>query len=77
MPEPTIPMHQPTIITDGGPWAFHDVACPVCSERKAVLFLNDGTFKPCAECAAKGWELVQFGPVARRWRKWRRRYGTW
>lgn len=61
------PMHQPVVITDGGPWADHDVACPVCRERKAVLFLNEGVFWPCDVCRRIGWRL---------WRvpRWLRRF---
>lgn len=60
-------MHRPTVVTDGGPWALHDVACPVCSEHSAILNLNLGVFEPCGACAAAGWQLRR----RRRW--WRRR----
>lgn len=62
----TIPMHEPVIETDGGPWAVHDYACPVCRERYAILHLNDGVFHPCDKCAAEGWKLSKVKPW---WRK--------
>lgn len=56
MTEPTV-LLSPTIQTDGGPWARHNMSCPVCSVRVAVLDLDDGTFHPCWSCQEKGWEL--------------------
>ena len=53
----TLAMHEPVVITDGGPWAVHDVACPVCRSRKAILDLGHGTFLPCGPCQRVGWEL--------------------
>lgn len=50
-------IHRPNVITDGGPWAEHDQACAVCSERGAVLNLNLGVYEPCGECQARGWRL--------------------
>lgn len=48
---------QPTIETDGGPWATHNMPCPVCLNKKAIIYLNDGSFHPCGECQMKGWVL--------------------
>lgn len=59
------PMLVPTIVTDGGPWAAHNMPCPVCYERKAVLWLHDGAFHPCDHCTADGWVLKK----KRRWRR--------
>lgn len=58
-----------TLVSDGGPWAVHDMPCPVCLDRKAIVDLSGGGFGPCAEDAARGWRLVQRKP---RW--WRKRY---
>lgn len=50
-------MHVPVVITDGGPWAVHDVACPVCRCRKAILVVETGVFLPCGACQRAGWSL--------------------
>ena len=49
---------QPTVITDGGPWAEHDMPCAVCRVRPAVLNLNVGMFEPCWTCQEQGFRLV-------------------
>lgn len=59
-------MHRPVVVTDGGPWALHDMACPVCSDQPAILNLSIGVFEPCGRCQADGWQL-------RRRRRWWRR----
>lgn len=51
MPE----IHEPVIVTDGGPWAEHDQACPVCRMNKAVLDFHYGIFQPCWQCQKIGW----------------------
>lgn len=64
-----LPLSQPTIQTDGGPWAEHDMPCAVCRERHAVLILGTGRFAPCWTCQGNGWQLakrVGRGPF-RRW----------
>lgn len=48
---------QPTIETDGGPWATHNMPCPVCLDKKAIIYLNTGTFYPCGTCQMDGWVL--------------------
>lgn len=52
-------MHEPQIVTDGGPWAFHDYACPVCHETKAILLLHKGVFMPCDQCQEDGWAILR------------------
>jgi len=42
------------IITDGGPWAKHNMPCPVCGQEPAVLQLWNGIFQPCWKCQKKG-----------------------
>lgn len=64
--EAIIPMHEAIIITDGGPWASHDQACPVCQQRKAVLDLSAGMFQPCWGCQAGRWRVHR-----------RSRFGAW
>ena len=49
---------QPTVVTDGGPWAEHNYPCPVCVERPAVRHLSVGAYGPCDECGSKGWRLA-------------------
>lgn len=59
------------IVTDGGPWAYHNVVCAVCGDKGAVLDLNKGVFMPCDICKALGWSLAL---VRKRWWQfWRRR----
>jgi hypothetical protein len=42
-----------------GPVAFHDQACAVYPNRKAVYNLNRGVFEPCWEAQDNGWRLVR------------------
>jgi hypothetical protein len=60
-----------TIETDGGPWAKHNMPCAVCRNRKAVLDMSSGHFKPCWDCQADGWTLEQRRPSWAPW-KWKR-----
>ena len=43
------------IVTDGGPWAIHNMPCSQCGINKAVLEMWDETFQPCWECQKKGY----------------------
>jgi len=52
-------------VTDWGPWAQHNVPCPVCKERHAVVNLAGWVFGPCGECRREGWELRP--PGRKRW----------
>lgn len=61
-----VEMHTPVVVTDGGPWALHDYACPTCQERKAVLNLNTGRFHPCWPCQDEGWTTVKAPKLVRR-----------
>lgn len=45
------------IMSDGGPWVMHNVACAVCGDRTAVLDLTLGVFLPCWGCQKVGWKL--------------------
>jgi hypothetical protein len=58
-------IHKPNIITDGGPWAEHDMACSVCHRNKAVLQLNTYRFLPCWKCQEKGHFLIWVSPFLR------------
>jgi hypothetical protein len=62
-----VPVHEPVIITDGGPWAMHDCVCPVCRLNKAVLELHTGIFQPCWSCQQAGWGVRWKRPS--RWRR--------
>ena len=64
------PRLHPKVVTDGGPWADHNMPCAVCWSRAAVLNLNDGVFEPCWECQRTGFKLKR--PSRRQWRKYRR-----
>jgi hypothetical protein len=57
---------QPTVLTDGGPWATHNMPCPVCGQRPAVLELHDGRFHPCWDCQRAGWRTLRLGRLLRR-----------
>jgi len=63
----TSPLMQPTIVTDGGPWASHNMPCAVCHGNPAVLDVGSGTFAPCWFCQRQGWVLVNV-----RWARLRR-----
>lgn len=52
-------LHPPVVITDGGPWASHDMACAVCRVNKAVIIVETGIFQPCWVCQEMGWLLKQ------------------
>jgi hypothetical protein len=62
----TIPARPPTVLTDGGPWAMHDMPCPVLgAPHHAVLDLNTGVYHPSWAAQSMGWRLTQ------------RRHGWW
>lgn len=48
-----------TIVTDGGPWATHDMPCAVRRDVPAVLDLNSSVFHPSWEAQADGWLLIR------------------
>ena len=53
--------HIPVVNDFGGaPVAEHDVVCPICGQRHAVLLLNVGRFSPCWDCQRKGWRTYKF-----------------
>ena len=56
-PGTSLPIHPPIIISDGGPWATHDMACAVCHKYKAVIDVGTGVFSPCWKCQEDGWRL--------------------
>ena len=52
--------HTPVVHTDGGPWATHDMPCPVLGPpHKAVLDLGTGVFHPSWEAQRQGWALIK------------------
>lgn len=57
-PASIMPVHEP-VIEDHGMWADHDMACPVCHRKHAVLNMNQGVFGPCERCESYGWEIRQ------------------
>jgi len=51
---------KPTIITDGGPWANHNMPCAVMDQtEKAVLDLNSNVFQPSWKAQENGWHLIK------------------
>lgn len=57
---------KPTVETDGGPWATHDMPCAVYQDKPAVLDLSTGMFHPSWRAQEEGWMLVRVP----RWAKW-------
>lgn len=55
--EPTPGILTVTVVTDGGPWAKHNMPCPVCAINVAIMNLNEGIFEPCWMCTRDGWQL--------------------
>jgi hypothetical protein len=49
----------PTVATDGGPWAKHNMPCPVCLDNRAVLNIGTGRFDVCWKCQRIGWGIVR------------------
>ena len=47
------------VLTDGGPWAQHNMPCAKCGKNKAIMQLWDGTFQPCRSCQREGWKTVK------------------
>jgi hypothetical protein len=47
------------VVTDGGPWAKHNMPCPVCQDNHAVLNMNTGVFGPCRVCEKDGWKITK------------------
>lgn len=71
-PEPKPPLGHTIWTGDFMGMAQHDVACPVCFERHAIL-KRDVTpgryaqrFDPCGVCEAAGWRIVRVP----RWMRW-------
>ena len=57
---------KPTVETDGGPWAIHDMPCAIYQDKPAVLDLNTGMFHPSWRAQEDGWMLVKVP----RWARW-------
>jgi hypothetical protein len=55
------------VMTDGGPWATHNMPCPVCRDNHALLDLSCGVMKPCRHCREKGYRLVLGETWFQRW----------
>ena len=52
---------KPIIVSDGGPWATHDVPCPIYWESEsAILDMEKGQFHPSWKAQKEGWRLVKF-----------------
>ena len=62
-----LPLAEITIITDGWPWAHHNMPCPVDHVDPAVLQISTCVFYPCWHAQARGWMLVK---ARWRWARW-------
>lgn len=51
----------------GAPVAEHNMPCPVCGIKHAVLYLNAGIFYPCRQCERGGWTLLRLPRWLSRW----------
>ena len=58
------------IETDGGPWAKHNMPCPIDRKEYAVLDLESGVFLPSWKAQREGWMLIK----APGWLKWFLKY---
>jgi len=56
----------PKIVTDGGPWAKHNMPCAVMETQHAVLELETGIFLPSWKAQKDGWMLVKVP----KWLRW-------
>jgi hypothetical protein len=50
------------IVTDGGPWAEHNMPCPICWEKSAVLNMSTNRFDACWDCQKEGWHVCRTKP---------------
>jgi len=51
---------KPTVTTDGGPWATHNMPCAVMDQtERAVLDMNTNVFQPSWKAQSEGWRLVR------------------
>ena len=52
---------------NGSHIADHNMPCPVCENKKAVLFMNTGRFHPCWDCTREGWVMIRLPSWILRW----------
>jgi hypothetical protein len=57
---------KPKVVTDGGPWAEHNMPCAVMNDEPAVLDGSTGVFLPSWKAQKDGWMLVRV-PMWLRW----------
>lgn len=50
---------KPKVITDGGPWAHHNMPCAIYNDEHAVLDLNGNVFMPSWKAQKEGWKLIK------------------
>ena len=62
----TLKVMKPKVITDGGPWAFHNMPCAVYQDKKAVLNLGKGIYGPSWKAKSHGYILVKVPKWLRR-----------
>lgn len=55
------------IVTDGGPWAEHNMPCAVCYKQYAVIQLNTWRFHPCWDCQKQGFNLTHAKSKLSKW----------
>jgi hypothetical protein len=59
-------IHDTVIISDGGPWYFHDRHCDVYPGEKAIFDAAQGRFHPSWRAQSEGWMLVR----PPKWLRW-------
>ncbi len=57
---------EPTVFTDGGPWATHDQRCAVLKGEPAVIDIGTGVFHPSWKAQSMGYRLVKADTLIRR-----------
>lgn len=61
------------VVTDGGPWVEHNMPCPICREKHAIMQLWDGNFLPCWSCQKDGYKTLK---LSKFWRYVLKRFGV-
>ena len=54
----------------GAPVAEHNMPCPICRKKPAVLYLNKGQFHPCRKCESEGWRTYKVRGLMKKFLDW-------
>ena len=69
-------LHRPIIDETYLPiFAQHDMACPVCHDKPAVLCCGTMVFRPCWSCQQKGWRTQKHNLTFLKVQRWYARNG--